>query len=244
MTYASDTDRSPERPRLLTRATRAWLPKPTAPATAPEPDPAPATADLVAPSTIPTAPAAPTAQPPEPTAGPADLVEPAADPTAPAHPTAPADHPTEPHEAPEAPEAPAERPRSEASIGPRLVPPFVDAPSVPATPATPGADSTPGASGTSGTEPASAPTLRPRLAAVSLPEAPRGAARRRELPRVRAVRLGGTPREPEREPASAERRPASDGRPPAAVTPVPLPLPRAAGTTAVPNESRTEEPQP
>ncbi|MFD6712019.1 hypothetical protein ACFWEO_36740, partial [Streptomyces roseolus] len=82
--------------------------------------------------------------------------------------------------------------------------------------------------------PTSGPAPRPRFAVVSLPEAPRGA-RRRELPSVRAVRLGGAGEPP---------APAGPAVPPAAVTPVPLPLPRAAGTPAVPNESRTEEPQP
>ncbi|MFH8729373.1 hypothetical protein [Streptomyces termitum] len=70
-----------------------------------------------------------------------------------------------------------------------------------------------------------------RLGAVP-PLGPARAAARREPPVVRAVRLG------------AAGEPAPPAAPPAAVTPVPLPLPRAAGTPAVPHESRTEEPQP
>ncbi|MEU2236344.1 hypothetical protein [Streptomyces vietnamensis] len=69
---------------------------------------------------------------------------------------------------------------------------------------------------------------RPRFGTVSVPEPARiPPARRRDLPAVRAVRLTDEP------PAPADR----PG--PAAVTPVPLPVPRA-----VPTESRTEEPQP
>ncbi|MGW8768116.1 hypothetical protein ACWGN5_37195 [Streptomyces sp. NPDC055815] len=76
---------------------------------------------------------------------------------------------------------------------------------------------------------ADAPTTgRPRFGTVSVPEPSRTPpARRQDLPSVRAVRLTDTP------PAPADRRG------PAAVTPVPLPVPRA-----VPTESRTEEPQP
>ncbi|MER7534100.1 hypothetical protein ABTX77_04820 [Streptomyces sp. NPDC097704] len=55
-------------------------------------------------------------------------------------------------------------------------------------------------------------------------------ARRRGLPAVRAVRLTDEP------PAPVDRPTAAGA---AAVTPVPLPVPRA-----VPTESRTEEPQP
>ncbi|MER5206886.1 hypothetical protein [Streptomyces sp. NPDC002825] len=73
-----------------------------------------------------------------------------------------------------------------------------------------------------------APAGRPRFGTVSVPEPSRTPpARRRDLPSVRAVRLTDAP------PAPADRRG------PAAVTPVPLPVPRA-----VPTESRTEEPQP
>ncbi|KOX15801.1 hypothetical protein ADL06_34360, partial [Streptomyces sp. NRRL F-6491] len=76
------------------------------------------------------------------------------------------------------------------------------------------------------------PRTRPRLGTV--PPAPgpsrAGAARRRgDVPSVRAVRLTDEP------PAPAERT-----APPAAVTPVPLPVPRP----AVPTENRPEEPQP
>ncbi|MGW6540379.1 hypothetical protein ACWGBV_10890 [Streptomyces sp. NPDC055051] len=127
--------------------------------------------------------------------------------------------------APPATEAPtAPRP---AAPGPRLRPPFVDSPAEAGTSGT----GAPGAR-----RPDGEPGGRPRLGAVPLPEAPRAAARRRDLPVVRAVRLVGAPAEP---------RPAPGESPaPAAVTPVPLPLPRAPGTAAVPNESRTEEPQP
>ncbi|WP_369143075.1 hypothetical protein [Streptomyces sp. R44] len=77
-----------------------------------------------------------------------------------------------------------------------------------------------------------APTAgRPRFGTVSVPEPVRTPpARRRDLPAVRAVRLTD-------EPPTPVARPGTAGS--AAVTPVPLPLPRA-----VPTESRTEEPQP
>ncbi|KOG36508.1 MULTISPECIES: hypothetical protein [Streptomyces] len=73
---------------------------------------------------------------------------------------------------------------------------------------------------------------RPRFGTVSMPS--RAPARRREMPSVRAVRLTDEPPAPVDRPAAAT---------PAAVTPVPLPVPRP-GTGAVPTESRTEEPQP
>ncbi|WP_282696508.1 hypothetical protein [Streptomyces sp. CC208A] len=202
MTYAPDatssTDpgREPHPRRHPARATRAWLPKPTAPATAP-------TAGPAAPPAA-TEPTAPATEPP-----------PAAGPSEPATPAAPAVTVPAP---PEAPEPETLAPEPPASPGPRLLAPFVDSP------VGAGAEDGPGD--------------RPRLGAVSLPEAPRAAARRRGLPAVRAVRLG-TPGEPPPAPAPDEA-PA----PPAAVTPVPLPLPRAADTAAVPNASRTEEPQP
>ncbi|MEU2509899.1 hypothetical protein ABZ621_35110 [Streptomyces sp. NPDC007863] len=266
MTHASGTDRSPKRPRLLTRATRAWLPKPTTPehppTVTPDTAPTPATTDSAEPDTAPTTPAeqptAPTADFVEPAADPvvtvaptADLVEPAADPTAPVAPTAPTDLAAVLTEPTGRPEAPARRPGMGARTGPRVVPPFVDPPSTAATlagSATPAGPAVPAPTPTPepGTEPTpastdtpiSTPTPRPRFAVVSLPEAPlRGEVRRRRaLPSVRAVRLGGVGEPPP--------GPGGSAVPPAAVTPVPLPLPRAAGTTAVPNESRTEEPQP
>ncbi|MFI8516118.1 hypothetical protein ACIGHB_33850 [Streptomyces sp. NPDC085460] len=98
-------------------------------------------------------------------------------------------------------------------------------------------DAPAGAGAPAARRPDGEPGDRPRLGAVPLPEATRAAVRRRDLPMVRAVRLGGAPEVPSPAPGEAPV-------PPAAVTPVPLPLPRAAGTAAVPNESRTEEPQP
>ncbi|WP_030552018.1 hypothetical protein [Streptomyces exfoliatus] len=78
--------------------------------------------------------------------------------------------------------------------------------------------------------------IPPRVGTVTVPEPSRAAqARRRGVPSVRAVRLTD-------EPPVLPDRPATA---PAAVTPVPLPLPRTVTPAEqTPTESRTEEPQP
>ncbi|MFF5921176.1 hypothetical protein ACFY8C_22945 [Streptomyces flavochromogenes] len=92
-----------------------------------------------------------------------------------------------------------------------------------------------------------APGTPPRFGVVAVPQPSRTTAERRSgTPSVRPVRLTDTTAAPVRLPGATER--------PAAVTPVPLPVPRPvtpadpAGpvTPAVPpsTESRTEEPQP
>ncbi|MFJ2935918.1 hypothetical protein ACIO8G_24580 [Streptomyces sp. NPDC087219] len=85
------------------------------------------------------------------------------------------------------------------------------------------------------------PRTPPRLGVVAVPPPSRTTSDRRSgTPSVRPVRLMDTTATPVGLPGAPER--------PAAVTPVPLPVPRPAGpiTPAVPpsTESRTEEPQP
>ncbi|MFF0487058.1 hypothetical protein [Streptomyces sp. NPDC004435] len=241
MTYVSDATppasgagRDPHAPRRSARPTRAGLPTPEAltallaetplagPQAAP-PEPQDALAEPLAEAVV--VPLAEVAVMPPAEAAVAPLAEAAVVPFAEAvaAPTRPLPAPTRPP-VPEAPTAP--RP---AAPGPRLRPPFVDSPAA--------GTATPDTGAPGARRPDGGPGDRPRLGAVPLPEAPRAAARRRDLPTVRAVRLGGAPAEPRPAPGEA---PAA----PAAVTPVPLPLPRASGTAAVPNESRTEEPQP
>ncbi|MEU5219408.1 hypothetical protein AB0G79_24850 [Streptomyces sp. NPDC020807] len=178
-------------------------------------------------------------------------------------------HPEPPAEAPaSAPvvvpgEVPGPR-TARAGNGPRIQHVVVDPPA--------GAPTAP----ETGTEaPPAAPT-RPRLGSVPVGEPTRGdaAARRRNVPTVRAVRLAPGPDGATRHDGGPRKQPRTAA--PAAVTPVPLPLPRptaptaadaavpadetgapaadgtlfatvappAADDDAAPTESRTEEPQP
>ncbi|MFI8258735.1 hypothetical protein [Streptomyces filamentosus] len=243
MTYVSGTTPSAsaaDRPAEPPRPTRAWLFRPVPPPTGPG-EPAEAAApvesvELTEPAEL-TASAEPVdlTEPAERTE-PVDLVEPAessepVDLTEPVEPVERTEPLAPPEPAPATPARPA-APLPSPSPGPRLLAPFVDSPASP-----PGADPRSGGGTGAGPRDGSGPRpdARPRLGSVPLPETPRAAARRRELPVVRAVRLGSARGEPSPAPGGAPA-------PPAAVTPVPLPLPRAAGTTAVPHESSTEEP--
>ncbi|MFF3840402.1 hypothetical protein [Streptomyces sp. NPDC001930] len=98
-----------------------------------------------------------------------------------------------------------------------------------------------GARGETDDPPPRVPGTPPRFGVVTVPQPSRPTSDRRSgTPSVRPVRLTGAAAAPVGLPGATER--------PAAVTPVPLPVPRPAGPSgpAVPpsTESRTEEPQP
>ncbi|MFJ5830992.1 hypothetical protein [Streptomyces sp. NPDC093089] len=206
------------------------------------PVPAPDTTLPAVPAALPAVPAQAPAVEPAPAAAPTPAVAPAPDqepaavavvPEPAADPVRVPDH--EPDRVPDH-EPDADRTgAAEPSAGPRLRAVLVHPP----TGVRGDGKATPPQASGAGDEPATAGGARPRFGTVPMP-ARAAQARRRDLPSVRAVRLTDEP------PAPADR-PASTAA--AAVTPVPLPLPRpgtgtGTSTEAVPNESRTEEPQP